>query len=89
MHALMHVCMSSCTVCYCTPFLTIHKICTNVVICIVPNCMKICLVVFEFPHRTSDCADRWIDVVGSTVLHLLFVHEPKSSKDVMEHAVVL
>jgi len=59
------------------------------VLFIVPHCTKICLVVTEFPNRTDDCTDRWMDMVGSTVLHLLFVNEPMSSKDVMEHAVVL
>jgi hypothetical protein len=65
------------------------NICINLVKCIVPHCTNFCLVVLAFPHRTDDCRDRRIDMVGCTVLHLLIVNEPKSNKDVMEHAVVL
>ena len=79
----------TCSICYCTPVLTKYDICANLVKCIVPHFTKISLVVLEFPHRTDDCTDRWIDMVDSTVLHLLIVNEPKSCKDITEHAVVL
>ena len=69
MHACVYV--FTCSICYYTPFLTVYNISTNLVKCIVPQCTKICLVVLEFPHRTDDCTDRWIDMVGSTALHLL------------------